>query len=490
MACFSFSDNPERANIRFDGSVRPEAVAGSFYPADKAVLQKTLERCFSSVSGGITAEHNIAALIVPHAGYVFSGGVAASAFSYIPEDASYDHIFLLGPSHHAYISGASINDGFDYYSTPLGKVPVDVDLCRRLIKEYPFFTFDPLAHEKEHCLEVQLPFLQYRLKKMPPIIPIIVGSQNASVLHKISKALEPYFNSKNLFVISSDFSHYPTYEGAEKADRLTGEAISSGSYRRFIESLEINESSDIKGLVTSACGQSPILVLLYMTSGAGDIVPRHVMYSNSGDSEYGEKDRVVGYHSFVFTRMKNDMCFDIPPKDRETLLSIARNAIAKKLEGKQAAIYDEKDMSDVLKMHCGAFVTLNENGRLRGCIGLFGASEKLYLVVRDMAVEAAFEDSRFMPLKKDELNKIRIEISVLSPLRQIYDINEIELGRDGIYMIKGSCGGTFLPQVAAETGWTREEFLGHCARDKAGIGWDGWRDADLYTYEAVVFGEK
>ncbi len=151
---------------------------------------------------------------------------------------------------------------------------------------------------------------------------------------------------------------------------------------------------------------------------------------------------------------------------------------------------DEKKLSSILKTNCGAFVTLKKNGNLRGCIGRFDASEPLYKVVQDMAIASSTQDSRFLPVESNEIPELEIEISVLTPMRQINSINEIELGKHGIYIKKGYRSGTFLPQVAEETGWTKEEFLGHCAQDKAGIGWDGWKDAELFVYEALVFGEK
>jgi len=143
-----------------------------------------------------------------------------------------------------------------------------------------------------------------------------------------------------------------------------------------------------------------------------------------------------------------------------------------------------------VKTNCGAFVTLKKHSDLRGCIGRFDASEPLYKVVRDMAIASSTQDYRFPPVVYNEIPELEFEISVLTPMRRVYSADEIELGRHGIYIRKGQNSGTFLPQVATETGWTKEEFLGHCAQDKAGIGWNGWKDAELYVYEAIVFGEK
>ena len=147
-------------------------------------------------------------------------------------------------------------------------------------------------------------------------------------------------------------------------------------------------------------------------------------------------------------------------------------------------------MTKTLKKSCGAFVTLHKEGKLRGCIGRFVADEPLYEIVQKMSVAAATEDRRFPVVESNELKELDLEISVLTPLKKIDSIDEIEMGKHGIYIKKGFASGTFLPQVAIETGWTKEEFLGYCARNKAGLGWDGWKDADIYIYEALVFDEE
>jgi len=472
-------------------SVRPMAVAGSFYPSTKDSVIQMLSEYFQHFN--VPSNDNVAAVIVPHAGYVFSGAVAASAFAQINSEREYEHIFLIGPSHHVYMDGASTNNAYDYYGTPLGKVKVDKELCSKLIHDCPYFSCNPDAHIQEHCLEVQLPFLQYHLKKMPPIVPIIVATQSLSTIKKIAEVLKPYFNEKNLFVISSDFSHYPSYDDAKTVDGRTGKAIETGSLDNFLEALSANEKEHISNLATSACGQSAIATLLCITSKLKDIEIHHIQYRNSGDSEYGDHLQVVGYHAFCFTRKRgNDpsVSFSLTDKEKTTLLKIARTTIQNKLTKERKLAYDKDELTETLLMHCGAFVTLNENKQLRGCIGLFGNDMPLYKVVEEMAESAAFGDPRFFPVRKDELDKIDIEISVLSPMKKIKNIDQFILGKQGIYISKGGRSGTFLPQVEDETHWSKEEFLGHCARDKAGLAWDGWKDADLYTYEALVFREK
>ena len=301
--------------------------------------------------------------------------------------------------------------------------------------------------------------------------------------------MQPYFTSDNLFVISSDFSHYPSYEDANRVDKATGEAIESGSLRKFLDALEMNAREGVPQLLTGACGQSPIAVLLLLMEGRKDLQVRHLAYCNSGDAVYGDKDRVVGYHAFSIVKKAEADAFSLTGEERAQLLQIARKSIDYALARRTDLPYDSTKMSLVLQQHCGAFVTLHKGGKLRGCIGNLVGYKPLYQTVSSMARAAAFEDPRFYPVEESEMKDIDIEISVLSPLRKIQSIDEFQLGRHGIYIIKGEHRGTFLPQVAGETGWTKEEFLGHCARDKAGLAWNGWQDAELYVYEAIVFGE-
>lgn len=469
--------------------VRMPAVAGAFYPADADTLRETVVSFLSEASSA-EADKEVQAVIVPHAGYVYSGSTASEAIKAIPSDAVYKRIFLLGPSHRAAFDGASVNNAFDSYATPLGQVKVDNEAVDALLHADPVFTYVPEAHAREHCLEVQLPFLQVHLQHVPPIVPVIIGTQDLAKLRRIAQALQPYFTSDNLFVISSDFSHYPSYEDANRVDKATGEAIESGSLRKFLDALEKNARKGVPRLATSACGQSPIAVLLLLMEGRNDLQVRHLAYCNSGDAVYGDKDRVVGYHAFSIMKKAEADAFSLTGEERAQLLQIARKSIDYELARKTDLPYDSTKMSPALQQHCGVFVTLHKGGKLRGCIGNLIGFLPLYRLVANMAKLAAFEDPRFYPVKESEMKDIDIEISVLSPLRKIQSIDEFQLGRHGIYIIKGEHRGTFLPQVAEETGWTKEEFLGHCARDKAGLAWNGWKDAELYVYEAIVFGEE
>lgn len=474
-------------------SIRPAAVAGTFYPEDGTELLNQLAEFFNPLCQQKRVDH-VAAVIVPHAGYVFSGGVAASAFARINPEKKYDHIFLIGPSHYVAMKGASINSAFGFYQTPLGKVKVDTALCDQLIQDYPFFFYQPEAHHSEHCLEVQLPFIQVHFKHQASIVPIIIGTQSDEIVRKIAQALKPFFNEHNLFVISSDFSHYPNYAGAQEADLRTQEAIETGSPERFVHALQQNSEAKITGLVTSACGHSAILTLLYLSSQATPIAIKHLAYKNSGDSDYGTKDHVVGYHAFLCSRTQpttpKQSTFTLSDPEKNELLKMARQSILCKLENKALPVPSSFKLTQALMKPYGAFVTLREGGQLRGCIGRFVVQEPLYETIRTMAVAAAFEDPRFPPVSQSEMKHITIEISVLSPLKRIHNIDEFSYGTQGIYIKKGRHSGTYLPQVAQETGWSKEDFLRHCSHDKAGLSWEGWLDADLYTYEAFVFEEK
>ena len=464
--------------------VRPATQAGRFYEGNPQLLSHEIDSLLAlhAKSGPLG---NVAALIVPHAGYYFSGNVAASAYSRLNPDKHYKRIFLIGPSHHEWLDGASVNSEADYYATPLGEIKVDHETAQQLIETDSVFSYRPEAHDREHCLEVQLPFLQrfFIEEEVPSIVPIIISTNDFSKLKRIAEVLKPWFNDENLFIISSDFSHYPSYADACEVDAKTGEAISSGDVEQFIATIEANAQSGVCNLATSACGEFPIITLMLMLDSQYQV--KHLLYQNSGDIDNHDHSRVVGYHSFAILRGE-EKGFVLSDEEKRMLKDIAYTSIKDSLDGKGVA---EANVSlhSSLKQKCGAFVSLHKQGHLRGCIGHFGEDVPLYKIVAEMARAAAFEDPRFLPVSRQELDSIDIEISVLTPMRRIHSLDEFELHRHGIYIRKGYHSGTFLPQVADEVNWTKEEFVGHCSQDKAGLGWNGWRDAELYVYEAIVF---
>ncbi len=471
---------------------RKPVVSGQFYPDNKEALQTTLIDLFSKAEKRAFHEP-VAAVIAPHAGYVYSGVVAASSYNQIDPETEYDNIFILGTSHRESFEGASIySEG--HYETPLGTVKVNRDLAHQLIEEYDKFHFRESAHNNEHSLEVQLPFLQYHLEKPFQIVPVVTGTHDPKVCEKIGNALKPYFNERNLFIISTDFSHYPNYNDAKKIDEATANAVTSNSVQRLIQTIRANTNKDVKNLLTSMCGWPSVLSLLSVTEGQDDIVARKILYENSGD-RMSDKSRVVGYWSIVFYRKQTenrDMSFEINSKEKEVLLDIARNTLENFIRHGIIPEVDESKITKTLETPAGAFVTLHKKGELRGCIGRFKPEKPLYKVVQDMAIASSTQDVRFPEVSEDELDEIDIEISVLTPMERVSSVDEIELGKHGVYIKKGNRAGTFLPQVAEMTNWSKEEFLGHCARDKAGLRWNEWKDGEteLYTYRAIIINEK
>ena len=489
LMLFGGCHGQENGDVQLEN--RKPVVAGQFYDDDPVALKANLEGMFSRAEP--KQYDNVKAVIAPHAGYVFSGEVAASSFNQVDPDAGFDNIFILASSHRIAFNGASIyNKG--NYETPLGVVKVNLDLARELIEQNSEFTFRRDAHNAEHSLEVQLPFLQHKLGTDIQIIPVVIGTQDPSTCKSIAKSLEPYLLGNNLFVISTDFSHYPSYDDAVIIDNLTADAIVSKDPDEFMRVIDKNTSRGIPNLATSCCGWSSTLSLLYMVSNNPDYKLHKVQYKNSGDAKYyGDKDRVVGYYSIVMTgpddKGNEETGFYLSEKDKKELLAIARTTIDEYVRNDKVPSIDDSGFSPALKEHCGAFVSLYKRKKLRGCIGRFKVSEPLYKVVQKMAIASATQDYRFPRVNETEIEDLSIEISVLTPMRQIQSIDEIEMGKHGIYIRKGTASGTYLPQVGTQTGWSREDFLGHCAKDKARIGWDGWKDAEIFIYEALVFGE-
>lgn len=463
---------------------RMPAVAGSFYPATATVLKNEVSKLFEKAIK--MTETDVAALIVPHAGYVFSGQVAASAYAKLNRQARYRNIFIIGPSHRKYFEGVSIYPKGKYI-TPSGEVSINEETASQLIEKHKFIYYDEEADQGEHSLEVQLPFLQHWLLNDFQIVPIIIGSDKSSLCSELAEALRPWFNAENLFVISSDFSHYPTYETAYLTDHETAEAIVSNDYKQLKNCCSKNKDSIAKNLFTGLCGSAAVQTLLHLTFNIKDISFEKIVYKNSGDVPQGDKNRVVGYWAIAVNRTSNNI--NITEDEKTALLKIARDSITGNVKNNKNAT-PESQFSGILMEKYGAFVTLLKQGKLRGCIGRFNPNLPLYQTIKEMAIAAATRDSRFNPVTKEELDKIEIEISILTPLKLIKSIDEIQLGKHGIYIKKGINKGTFLPQVALDNKWTKDEFLGHCARDKAGIDWDGWKKAELYTFEAIVISEN
>ncbi|MFB6317548.1 AmmeMemoRadiSam system protein B [Saccharicrinis sp. FJH54] len=475
--------NFKKNNLQILENDRRPVVAGKFYPSSANELKKDLESIFSE-SPSYHVEEPLQAIIVPHAGYIFSGHVAGSAYKALQKFDNPVNIFLIGSSHSMNFGGASIYNKGDYI-TPLGKVKVNRELANQLFKMNENITFFPEAHKTEHTIEVQLPFLQMLYGEDLQIIPIIIGTNNKAVIKSVAHTLKNFLKKENLFIVSSDFSHYPSYHDATKSDGMIAKSILSNDPETFIQSKLRVEGMNFDNLVTSICGSSAILTLLYMTEKS-NYNYKLFDYKNSGDHVYfGDKTRVVGYWSIGVTKPRD--VFHITSDERNALLSIARRTLQKYIANKDVDPLENIELTNALQKPVGAFVSVYTNGKLRGCIGRFNPDYPLYRIVQKMAIAAATADNRFSPVHADELAYTEIEISVLTPLDKVHDIKEIKLGKHGVYIRQDNKAGTLLPQVAIKNNWTLEEFLGRCARDKAGIGWDGWRRAEIFKYEAIIF---
>ena len=458
---------------------RPCAVAGSFYSQDKQELSSELSQLFKNAREFST--QNINAIIVPHAGYVFSAPTATLAYKTLHK--KYKNVFLIGSSHHINVNAASIYTQGDY-QTPLGEVKVNQKIINKLLENKELFSYHKDAHAKEHTLEVQLPFLQKIYGEDLQIVPIIIATSDLQTIKAISDSLRPYFNEENLFVISTDLSHYPSYENANKVDKRTLHAITTNNPQIFLNTLQENERLKLNELYTSACGWASVLTLMHLTQNKNYIYEL-LDYTNSGDTKYGDKSRVVGYGSLRIHSPKKDTF--LSQEEKEQLLQIAKLSLHEATLHNKRISLDSSQLHPKLQEHLGAFVTLYKNGQLRGCIGRFEPNQTLADVVVDMAIAAAQHDTRFPKVSPSELNNINIEISVLTPRKRIYSLDEIVLGKHGIYIQNGTKNGTYLPHVATQMNWDTKKFVYSCAVEKAALSEKEIESMELYIYETIVF---
>jgi AmmeMemoRadiSam system protein B/AmmeMemoRadiSam system protein A len=466
-------------------NIRKPAYAGSFYPADKFEIEQTVEILTSKAKEThfiIPAGKSLKALILPHAGYIYSG-LTASHASLVLSENQFSKVILLGPDHRVGFAGCAISDS-DIYETPLGPVRLHRDAAKlRLHKE--LFHSIPVSDKNEHSLEVVLPFLQTYLNKFE-LVPIVVGSGD---YNKIAGAIDPILDDKTLLVASSDLSHYLPYKEAAQRDKETISMI-----------LNLEKEKLIKR-DNSACGKTPVLTIMSLAGKYG-WKPVLIHYSNSGDTA-GDRSRVVGYAAIAFygePSMENENITNrLNEKQGQILLKLARKTISEELgiKSKREQTSPASDLEDKgLQKRSGTFVTLKIRNQLRGCIGNLDASEPIMEGVKRSAINAAFNDFRFSPLTAKEFDKVEIEISILSepePLEYKDGNDLIKKLRphvDGVIIRKGHASATFLPQVWEQL--TRpEDFLSHLCT-KAGLPSDSWKNSKLevLTYNVQYFEEE
>lgn len=486
-----------------EGGIRSPAVAGSWYPADPDTLRRVIAKYLSRADGW---EGNPPrALIVPHAGYVYSGEVAAWGFAAL-RDHAFARAFVLAPAHRAHLDGAAVAPQ-TAFRTPLGEMPIDQDAARRLAAASPLIHLQAGAHEREHAVEAEIPFLQHLLPDAT-LVPIVVGQADRGQVRELARALAEELGPDDLVVVSTDFTHYgqmfgytppldDVEEGLRALDMDAWEKIEAGDAAAF---LRHRQETGI-----TVCGARPVAVLMDLLGDDGTYTLRR--YDTSG-AQTGDWSHSVSYLAAVATgpawggaeaggdeeegttRSTGGVPL-LSVAEQDTLLTLARDSIVAHLAGRPEPPLDDYDLTARTRDDGGAFVTLRKRGRLRGCIGEIIPRRSLAENVRKRAVDAATSDPRFPSMTLGELDDVHIEISVLTPLQPVAGPDDIVLGRDGILLTHGYARSVFLPQVATEQGWDLSETLRHLA-SKARLPADAWLDdeASFEVFQAEVFEEE
>ena len=487
------------------GEVRQPAVAGAFYTGDPTRLRAEVQAMLRAAGpAGATP----VAVIAPHAGYVYSGATAAKAFAALA-GAKVTRVILLGPSHHASFRGGALPDpGVTAFATPLGEMPLDVEAIKTL-REFPEFAGPGRAHGPEHCLEVELPFLQETVGNVP-IVPVLVGhSLDLASATAMARRLAALVGPGTVVVVSSDFTHHGAGYGYApfgrdarvgtklvELGRITAERAAALDARGFWQQVETSEDT--------VCGARPITVLIELLAHAFEGTGRVVGVTTSGEVS-GDWSQVVTYASVAYTGSwtawregaREVALTELGPADQQAVLDLARATLESHLthDASLARWFGEHPVEGNLAARAGVFVTVNNtgakarrDGRLRGCIGIIEAREPLADAIVHAATSAA-HDPRFPELAPAELKDVSLEVSVLSPTHEVPGPDAIQLGRHGVILEKNGRSAVFLPQVATETGWDKATFLSHLAA-KAGLPPDAWQQgATFEVFTAQVFSE-
>jgi AmmeMemoRadiSam system protein B/AmmeMemoRadiSam system protein A len=478
---------------------RTPVQAGRFYPGEDGLLSRSIDKMLAEVKA--EAGQVPRAIIVPHAGYQFSGPAAAHAYKIFqqPESASIKRVILLATSHYTYVRGVVL--GEHPYQTPLGAYPVDTQAIEMLKKlDFPHVK-NKIAVTREHSDEVQIPFLQ-KVLPQAQLVPIIVGDLDEPGLESTAKALSTIVDEHTVFVTSSDFTHYgvnfdytpqfdnDTRTGIYGLDQGAIDCIARRSSAKFTDYIEQTGAT--------ICGANPIRLLLKIfevNHWPGRV--RVLTYYTSGDLT-GDWEHSVSYAAIALGTLEEaflimDQKF-LNAAEEQTLLKLARFVLENFIT-RGVADFSESKLSDFqltegLRQKLGVFVTLKEYGDLRGCIGNIVGIRPLYQGVVENAQNAAAHDPRFDPVTPEELDRIEIEISVMSPLEPVKSLDEILVGRDGLVLKKGFHSGVFLPQVPVEWNWDKTTYLEQLGL-KAGLARDAYKDpqTELLRFSAQVFGE-
>lgn len=459
--------------LSFPQGVRKAVFAGAFYDANPSRLSSQIDSFLEKVTLPVFSCQDLFALIVPHAGYVWSGKVAAHGYKLV-KGRDYETVVIIGPSHQYGFEGCSIylKGGWE---TPLGVATIDEAFAAGLSKATRF-SYIAEAHQEEHSVEVQVPFIQKILPKAK-IVPIIMGYPSERTIQVLAEGLVRVLSTKKaLVVVSTDMSHYFPKKKANVTDSQTIALVRSLQVPLLIRKVEAGENI--------LCGGGPVaaaLVAFQKNKGGKVEILKYADSSTTG----GPEDRVVGYFAAGLCRGEQAPQFSLSSEEKTELLNLARNAIHLFVKEQRTLEYETKNPRFLEPR--GAFVTLKKKGVLRGCIGFIEPVLPLFQAIVQAAIYAASEDPRFPKVSREELKELEIEISVLTPLKKIQNFKEIQVGKHGLVIAKGDQKGLLLPQVAVEFNWSRETFLEQVCL-KAGLPENAWKEgAEIFVFEAIVF---
>jgi len=474
--------------------VMQSSLAGRWYPADAGELRGQIAGFFQKAE--VKPTEDVIALVLPHAGYQFSGQTAV--FGIKSSGKKYKRIVIIGPTHYAYMEEMLSVPRVTHYQTPLGEIPLDVEFIDKLLK-YPMFQSVPGVQEKEHSDQIEVPLLQYCQGDFK-LVPIVAGQCSAQTISKVGAILKSMADEGTLVIASSDFVHYgPNYDYVPFAENIPEQIkkLDMGAYQ-FIEALDWKGFLEYRRQTgATICGYVPVAILLSMLDKP--VKAELANYATSGQLT-GDFTNSVSYLSVVFSGMWGGIDPVIEPpasssglteEDKRQLLALARKSIEYFLQNQRAPLPSDLGItpSDAISRPRAAFVTLKKNSLLRGCIGDIFPRQPLYKSVISNAINAAVNDRRFMPVTYEECNNIKIEISALTVPQPIASPEQIRVGIDGVVMSKDGHSAVFLPQVAPEQGWDRNTMLTQLSL-KAGLDADAWKSgAGFLVFQADVFGE-
>lgn len=453
--------------------IRKPVCAGSWYDSNPDALSLQLERCLLQAETTAPTE-GIIGLVAPHAGYVYSGQIAAHAYRLV-HGKDYDTVIIIGTAHHYGFRGCSIYPKGGY-ETPLGVAEIDEILASEISK-VSGYKFIPKAHAEEHSVEMQVPFIQKVLPEAK-IVPIVMGTPSKITILSLAAAFSKTLSGKKVLIVAStDLSHFFPKEKANTVDTETLSLMESMDTDTIIKKMEQRENI--------MCGGGPVAAVLLYAKQVGAPKVEILKYADSSQVG-GDETRVVGYMAAaVYAGENATPSFSLSSDEKTSLLQIARETLERYVRNNEV-YHPETDNPKFLSKR-GAFVTLKKKGELRGCIGFIEPVLPLHQTIVQATIYAASKDTRFPPVSPSELKDIELEISVLTPFKKIDDPREVDVGKHGLIIAKGNRRGLLLPQVPVENRWSREMFLQQTCQ-KAGLPRDAWRSgAEIYTFEAIVF---